>query len=136
MKLLVFLLFLLLPTTLLADPPLIIQYDGGGFVGERAREILNLTDTEVRILGLCASACTMYLGLPNVCVSPNARLVFHGPSDYGKPLTTERFDHWSEVMARHYPDFLRGWWMSTARHGNYTVSGREMIRHGVRSCEI
>jgi hypothetical protein len=34
-----------------------------------------------RITGHCQSACTMFLALPNACVEPSARLLFHAAKD-------------------------------------------------------
>ncbi|MCU0826609.1 MAG: hypothetical protein MUE52_04220 [Tabrizicola sp.] len=58
---------------------LTIMSDGGGNIDDYADLIADLGRTEVRILGSCKSSCTMFLGMPNVCVSPDAVFGFHGP---------------------------------------------------------
>jgi len=123
-----------LGTWLFAD--ITVTRDLGGRIGARITEIEQLGEAEVRIIGLCASACTMYLALPNVCVAPGARLVFHGPMSLrGDPLAPAEALRWSEAMARHYPAALRQWFMQSARFQSQTLRGADMIRMGVRQCE-
>lgn len=118
----------------------IIGNDRGGVVGTRAAEIQKLKSSgqRVEIRGrICLSSCTMYLGAGNVCVNPDTRFGFHGPSFYGRPLEPRYFEYWSDVIADHYPAPLRSWFMNTARYrqsGYYTVLGAELIRLGVESC--
>ena len=118
----------------------IVGNDRGGIIGNRAAEIRRLKSSgkRVEIRGrVCLSSCTMYLGAGDVCVSPDTRFGFHGPSYYGKPLEKRYFDYWSDVLADHYPDPVRAWFMSTARFkqsGYYTVLGAELIRLGVEAC--
>jgi hypothetical protein len=81
-----------------------------------------------RIEGHCQSACTMFLKLKNVCVDPNAELLFHA----GKRsiATAQMLDSYnaglrSFLMASHY--------MDTAEF--HAISGREIIqRFGYRRC--
>jgi hypothetical protein len=40
-----------------------------------------------RIQGVCKSACTMFLGIRNVCVERNATLMFHGGHDIKENVT-------------------------------------------------
>jgi hypothetical protein len=40
-----------------------------------------------RIQGVCKSACTMFLGIRNVCVERNATLMFHGGHDIEENVT-------------------------------------------------
>ena len=118
----------------------IVRNDRGGIVGDRAEEIRRLKSTgrRVEIQGdICLSSCTMYLGAGDVCVNPNTRFGFHGPSYYGKPLPPEYFDYWSDVIAEHYPKPVRDWFMQTGRHrinGYYTIRGTELIRLGMPAC--
>ncbi len=128
---------LLLAAFITAQGPLVVTNDPGGIVAVRAARIAALGDREVRIEGRCESACTMYLGAANVCVTRDARLFFHGPSHFGLPLPERDFDWWSRVIASHYPPPIADWFMQTARHrilGGYTLTGAEVIRHGVREC--
>lgn len=119
---------------------LIVGNDRGGVIGTRAQEVMQLKAENRRVEirgGICLSSCTMYLGAGNVCVSPETRFGFHGPSYYGQPLLPVHFDYWSEVLASHYPPAVRQWFLDRARHttnGYHTVLGKELIRHGVAAC--
>lgn len=118
---------------------IIIRNDRGGSLGERGDLIrrLRATGQRVELRGTCLSACTMYLGLSNICVAPSARLGFHGPTRNGRKLSHEDFDHWSWVMARNYNAPLQSWYMEKARFrtsGYYQLSGAELIRMGYPSC--
>ena len=118
-----------------------VSGDPGGRVDLRAEKIreLILENAQVRIVGRCNSACTMYLGVPRHCVGPKAVLGFHGPTTSRRtvPLPKPDFDHWSRVMALHYPEPLKSWFMKTGRYrlvGRYTFTGRDLIRMGVPAC--
>jgi hypothetical protein len=119
-----------------------IRADNGGSVPEYAAMIADYraTGQKVRITGRCNSSCTMLLALPDVCVSRNARLGFHGPSSqfYGIRLAPAEFERWSQIMADHYPATIRAWFMQVARYtfdDVLTVRGSELIdNHGVKQC--
>lgn len=118
-----------------------IRNDMGGPVAERLVKVqrLDAQGTPVRILGNCISACTLYLGLRKTCVSPEARLGFHGPSSRlaGIPLPYEEFDRVSRQMAAHYPEAIRQWFLSEARFETdsyIVITGRQAIAMGARSC--
>ena len=118
-----------------------VNYDLGGSVELRRREIdlLRGSSERVRIEGLCVSACTLYLALPQTCVSASARLGFHGPASPfpGRKLPKGEFERVSRLMADHYPKLLRKWFLQTGRHlqGDYhLLSGRQVIALGARAC--
>lgn len=118
-----------------------ISNDPGGNLSARVRQInaIRSTGQKVEIRnGYCNSACTMYLGLANTCVTPNAKFGFHGPqsASSGLALLPNQFEQWSQVMARHYPPQLRGWFMNNARYSKklITVRGNQLIKMGVRRC--
>lgn len=119
--------------------PLVIRSDPGGLLGVRSKEIrrLRASGARVELRGTCNSACTLYLGLANVCVDRRASFGFHGPSRYGKALPPAQFEHWSAVMADSYKEPLRSWFMTTARYeisGHIRLSGAELIRLGYAEC--
>ena len=130
----------LLASPALAQQTLVVGNDRGGYVAQRAQEIrdLDTRNTRIEIRGaICYSSCTMYLGARDVCVTPTTRFGFHGPSRFGRPLPQSQFEHFSNVMARHYTPPLRSWFMSEARYSITTpteISGAELIRIGYRSC--
>lgn len=118
-----------------------VRNDMGGSVRERLAKIraLEAQQVPVRITGTCVSACTMYLGLSQACVTPQARLGFHGPSTRlrGMPLPRAEFERLSQEMAQHYPPAIRAWFLADARMvtGDYiTITGAEAIRMGARPC--
>ena len=119
---------------------IVIRNDRGGYVGQRAEQIRQIrrSGQRVEIRGsVCLSSCTMYLGLANTCISPNTTFGFHGPSRHGRRLAPDEFEYWSALIARHYPATLRSWYMETGRTritSYYRLSGRELIRMGVRAC--
>jgi len=119
---------------------IVIRNDRGGLVAKRAEQIRQIrrAGQRVEIRGnLCLSSCTMYLGLPGTCVSPNTTFGFHGPSRHGRRLAPDEFEYWSALIARHYPAALRDWYMKTGRTritSYYRMSGRELIRMGVPAC--
>jgi hypothetical protein len=123
-----------------AQRVVVIGDDRGGYVGERAQLVASLRADAARVEirgSICFSACTMYLGAGDVCVSPETRFGFHGPSRFGQALSTLEFEHWSEVMARHYAEPLRQWFMEGPRYESRTlieVSGAELIRLGYAAC--
>ena len=122
-----------------AQPVKVVMNDRGGLLGQRAEEIRVLAQTgqRVELRGQCLSACTLYLKLPNACVAPDAVLGFHGPSWYGRPLPVDRFEAFSNLMARHYREPLRSWFMNTARYRTssyYQLSGRQLIAMGYSPC--
>lgn len=121
---------------------LIIRNDLGGRIDVRAQEIARLR-AEGRAVELrgeaCVSACTMYLGLEDVCVDPRTTFGFHGPSSYGVPMPPEYFEYWSQFLASYYKKPLSDWFLKTARyelHSIYNLSGKELIRLGYRPCSI
>ena len=108
---------------------MIVIYDTGGTVGEylaRAHEI------GVQILGYCASACTAYLGAPDVCVSPDATLIFHEARNHDGSRNLLG----TLMLQAQYPRGVMAW---VREHGGLTarllmMTGREAIALGVRVC--
>ena len=123
-----------------ATDPLIVRNDRGGLLRERLREIgqLRQQSRPVEIRGaVCHSTCTMFLGLPNTCVSPNTTFGFHGPSSYGRALDPATFNRASEVIASYYPAPLQRWYMEKGRfkiRSLYRIKGSNLIDMGVRAC--
>lgn len=119
---------------------LIVSNDRGGQISQRARQIRDLRKSQrpIEIRGrVCLSSCTMFLALPSTCIHPDTVFGFHGPSYYGAPLSPGDFEYWSQVIAAHYPEPLRGWYLETGRTrlaGHFRIRGRELIRLGIRRC--
>lgn len=119
---------------------IVVGNDRGGLVSRRVTEIQKIRagGQRVEIRGrLCLSTCTMYLGLPQTCVSPTTVFGFHGPSYYGTPLSTRDFEYWSNVIAKHYPEPIRSWYLREGRTrvlNSYRIKGRQLIRMGISQC--
>ncbi|MCW5680746.1 MAG: hypothetical protein KF794_10745 [Xanthobacteraceae bacterium] len=60
-----------------------VGYENGGkFVRfDPVVQEYNRTGAPFRIVGLCQSACTLFLSIRNVCVEPNASFGFHSAND-------------------------------------------------------
>ena len=112
----------------------------GGRLAVRATQVIAFRSSgqRVRITGsVCLSSCTMYLGAGNVCISPKTIFGFHGPSNYGAPLSQANFEYWSDVMASFYTPTLRDWYMQTARKSTskmLRISGAQLIKMGYEQC--
>ncbi|MCC5974669.1 MAG: hypothetical protein JJT81_11510 [Rubellimicrobium sp.] len=129
------------PSGTKAQQTIVIGNDRGGLVGERTRQIeaIRASGHRVEIRGaMCYSACTLYLGAGNVCVSPQTVFGFHGPTRNGQPLPPEAFDHWTRIMAQYYNATLEQWFMSYARYAGqndvHRLSGNQLIQLGYRAC--
>jgi hypothetical protein len=112
--------------------PVIVMKDVGGLVADYQRQtaIYRASEREVR-LHECRSACTMALGLPNVCVYPDSTLKFHFAYD---PRNHQTNPQVSQQLFDSFPAAVR------ARLGtltpNYKVlSGSELIKLGIRDCD-
>lgn len=115
-----------------------IRHDMGGSVSARVEHLAHTTGP-IRIVGACYSACTLSLGHPQVCVSPDARLGFHGPSTRSVlPLPREEWERVSREMADHYPPKVRLWFLTTGRFLSAqhmrVMRGAELIGMGVKEC--
>lgn len=122
-----------------AQQTIVVRNDIGGLIQSRATKVqrIRATGQRVEIRGTCLSACTMYLGAGNVCISPQARFGFHGPSSFGRRLYPTDFEKWSNVVASHFKPELQSWFMRKARYrinGFYRISGSQLIEMGYRSC--
>lgn len=118
----------------------VVGNDRGGALEPRLREVARLraSGRPVEITGsICYSTCTLFLGLPNACVSPRTVFGFHGPSSYGRHLDPKTFNRASKVIASHYPQALAQWYMREGRYSLrqvHKIRGSALIRMGVRAC--
>jgi len=66
-----------------------LPYGEGGYVPNLVKIVrqYNMSGDEFRIEGVCKSACTMFLGIPDVCVERDARLMFHAGHDIAENRT-------------------------------------------------
>ena len=111
--------------------PVVVMKDVGGYVSEYQAQTARYRQEgrEVR-LHECRSACTMALGLPNVCVYPGSLLKFHKAYNAN---TRESDEGVSGELFRSYPAAVQ------ARLGGLTreyrvLTGTELIALGMRNC--
>lgn len=120
--------------------PYVVYNDRGGFIRDRQLEIrrIRATGQPIEIRGaVCYSTCTMFLGLPQTCVSPHTEFGFHGPSRSGQRLRPAEFERYSRLIADYYPKPLKEWFMKKGRNrikGVHRIKGIEIIRLGVKKC--
>jgi hypothetical protein len=109
---------------------------GGGFSDYDGTVYrFNQSGERFRIRGRCASACTLFLAIKNVCVERSARLMFHaGNSGHGGPISPLATAHMMSAYNSKLRSYLEaGGYMNTKQY--HTISGREMIvRFGYRGC--
>ena len=89
------------------------ENDFGGLLGKyvaKYRAMAARGDTLV-VDGACYSACTLALGIVDVCTTPRASLGFHMAQS---TTLFGRFpsDYWSRYMMAHYPPEIRAWIVS------------------------
>ena len=87
-----------------------------------------------RIVGHCQSACTLFLGIQNVCVNRNASLLFHAGHDKQKNISIQYTNHMMNAYNSKLRSYLSsGGYMNTLAF--HTISGSDMIsRFGYREC--
>lgn len=119
---------------------LVVKNDRGGLLRQRISQLNALRQSKqpIRITGnICYSTCTMYIGLPQTCISPRTTFGFHGPSSYGRVLDPQTFNIASRIISRDYPPALKEWYMSKGRYkinSVYRIKGSQIIQMGVRQC--
>ncbi|MGH6868668.1 MAG: hypothetical protein ACREDA_07345 [Methylocella sp.] len=112
--------------------PVIVIKDVGGPVADYQSQtaIYRASEREVR-LHECRSACTMALGLPNVCVYPGSTLKFHLAYDPRNHQTNRAV---SQQLFDSYPAAVRARLGGLTR--NYKIlNGSELIKLGIRDCD-
>jgi hypothetical protein len=114
----------------------VITRDLGGSVHQYAQRVAEYRTVrhEVAVTGLCASACTMFLALPDTCTTRSAAWGFHGAS--GHPLAAEIGN---AVLMAHYPArvlrALPADWTTLTGASLYWYSGEQLIGMGVKECQ-
>ena len=90
-----------------------------------------------RIEGVCKSACTLFLGIRDVCIERDATLMFHGGHDIQENVTgpdtrasRAMLSRYNEALRQH---LLEGHYMESGEY--HTLMGNELIdRFGYREC--
>lgn len=109
--------------------PIVIHNNRGGNVVQMIarRNELEASGRPVRITGLCNSACTMLITLPNACLAPDASVGFHAPRLPGTKIIPPIVD---QLMAMHYRNGILERWNAEWRHSLkiQSISAREYVR--------
>lgn len=86
-----------------------IGNDSGGYVAAYALRLYEMTEArrKVKFVGVCDSACTLFLALPaeQTCIAQGAYFRFHAPSA-PSPSAAEAV---AAYMMRKYPVWVRSW---------------------------
>lgn len=104
MNRLILAVMLALSTPALAEP-VVIENDLGGSINRYIRKYneYKASGQRVEIEGRCASACTIYMALPNACIHPDAKFGFHTATAAGLFPSAEG----NKWVAQFYPPELR-----------------------------
>ena len=125
----------------LTPPPapqaVVIMNDGGGEVRnyEWAVNKYNAEHRRVEIRGSCRSACTMALGVKNVCVAPGAVLKWH--QAYEKFTGAVREDITQSMLSQlpyRVRNHLEGK-IQTNYTSSSTLSYTQLVSLGIKPCE-
>jgi len=116
-----------------------LLYSEGGYLPDFVKIVrqYNGSGEQFRIEGTCKSACTLFLGIRNVCVARDAKLLFHAGHDIAEDRTgpdtrasRAALYRYNESLRRY---LLEGHHLDTDAF--HTLSGSELIdRFGYREC--
>jgi hypothetical protein len=115
-------------------------YGGGGPYYPTFNAIIkqyNQSGERFRIEGRCQSNCTTFLAIRNVCVDPDATLLFHAnqsPRERNQPPDPKK----NQLMLSHYNAKLRNFVIANHYMDSFefhAISGHDIIhRFGYRQC--
>jgi hypothetical protein len=116
--------------------PINILDDRGGRVSDYLKAAQNYTDQgrEIRIIGLCWSACSLALSVPNVCVGPMATVMFHDAYDLksGKndpAATKDLFDRLPVKIQKAVDGMIQ-----KDFHAEATLDAEKLMTLGIKKC--
>jgi len=94
----------------------------------------NQSGEQFRIEGHCQSACTLFLGIRNVCIVSSARLLFHAGHDRNRNISPSATRH----LMGAYNGRLRAYLVANGVMDTlafHSISGSDMIsKFGYREC--
>jgi hypothetical protein len=111
----------------------------GGYVPDFVAIVrqYNASGEPFRIAGACKSACTLFLGIRNVCVERNATLMFHAGHDIAENVTGPN-TRASRAALYRYNEALRRYLLDEHHmetEAFHSLSGSTIIdRFGYREC--
>jgi hypothetical protein len=116
-----------------------LPHGEGGYIPDFVKIVrqYNASGDEFRIEGVCKSACTLFLGIRNVCVERTAQLMFHAGHDIAENRTgpdtrasRAALYRYNESLRRY---LLEGHYMDTDAF--HRLPGSALIdRFGYRAC--
>lgn len=116
--------------------PIIIFDDRGGRVSDylKAAQKYTKEGREVRIIGLCWSACSIALSVPNVCVGSMATVMFHDAYDLKSrkddpAATKELLNRLPEKMQKAVDGMVQKEFSAEA-----TLDARKLTALGIKKC--
>ena len=117
-----------------------LNVDPGGGLIERmqAFELLEQANIPVEISGVCLSACTMYLGLPEVCVQPRTVLGFHSASYTNEKGEQVISSFGNAILMEYYPPVIKKWVTEKKALGSLDMTfmgAEEAWKLGIKKCE-
>lgn len=124
------------PINHISGPP---PYDWGGQVNKYTaiiNEYRRHPERLLKISGTCASACTLFLAAPNVCVSRATVMWFHAPYDNRNGRIATEYKDW---MLNYYPPQIRGWVKASGALDTIafkrSLIGEQIISLGFKACD-
>ena len=116
--------------------PVVILDDRGGRVSDYVTMAERYTNEgrEVRIIGLCWSACSLALSVPNVCVGSMATIMFHDAYDLktGKINLEVTRDILSRLPPKIKNEISKT--ISKDFHAESTLDAPALLKMGVKKC--
>jgi hypothetical protein len=100
-------------------------------------ERLNREKRAKRISGVCASACSVFLGVRRVCIERDAQVWFHAAY---QPASLRPDPTGSLVMLSYYPRRVRRWVIQTGAleqtswSAEHMLTGEQLIQMGLSPC--
>jgi hypothetical protein len=119
--------------TLGYGPSITVLEDNGGntFEYRRSARSLRRFRGNIIISGSCLSSCVAYIGLPNACVTRDARLMFH----QARAATEELRRAGEDAILSGLPPRLATYWRACIVHGfDCWMTGADAIAMGAREC--
>jgi hypothetical protein len=130
--------FFMIASSAFAEGTSLGHGEGGGIVDFLSIvQQYNANGELFRIQGVCKSACTLFLGIRNVCIERDATLMFHAGHDIQQNVTGPD-TRASRAMLNRYNTALRKYLLDGHHMDSdeyHTLMGSELIdRFGYREC--
>ena len=127
---------LFVSTSAMAAPGSSVGYEDGGsyYTYKSVVQQYNASGELFRIDGICQAACTIFLAIKNVCIGPNARLMFRAASE-----NRRRHEGYTRLALEHYNPSLRSYLIGQRVMDQWekfhSVTGGDLVsRFGYRKC--